>query len=165
MVLKLEKSSENNRPWWLSKNNRTHCDRKKFSKPTSHQHRIALMKTRLKIRPKMRQLKLKIMPSANCRVTTQTGVTRLTRPSRMTVPPGWPYHPRGTWPPMVTISSWVTRQTRVTRLTRKIFPLDRIREAWCKNCQTWWTANLQFWSARQTYDQGWKILISREPGS
>ena len=23
----LEKSSENNRPWWLSKNNRTHCDR------------------------------------------------------------------------------------------------------------------------------------------
>ena len=52
------------------------------------------------------------------------------------------------------------RLTGVTRLTREIFPPDRIREGWCKNCQTCEIANLQFRSVSQLH-----IIISARDAS
>ena len=71
---------------------------------TEHIHSvIAPGRTRLKIRPKMRYRKLKVLK--NCKLGKMTRLTWVTRQTRQTRQ---------------------TRLTRLTRLTRQIFPPDRI---------------------------------------
>ena len=57
------------------------------------------------------------------------------------------------------------RLTWVTRQTRQIFPSDRIREGWCKNCQTCKIANLQFRWVSQSVSQWVTIISARDAGA
>ena len=115
------------------------------------------MLTRLKIRPKMRQIKLTIIQSANyanCGQNDQgdymTGITKLTGVTRLI---GVTRLSRMTRRANVTKVTRLNRLNRLTRRTRQTFPPDRIRERWCKNCQTCEIDNLQFRSVSESVSQ------------